>query len=362
MLAALASFGVMVSVMNLSGYVVVEHHHHAPVRRLPGDRGARARDVRARARRRRADRPHRAARPALAGGPAGDGASRRSGCCGSTACSRPRCCCSGSAWAGTCRSWPRPRRWSTSPARQRARAPDRLQRPALGAARREPGAARRLRAGLDRRRRAGDRRDRDRRRARCCWLAPRRRSAGRRLAEYSVAPPQSRLPGDPMSHAPRAHGAHPHPPLEARPPRCGRRPRAARRRCRRRRRSRRRLLCARHRVPAGDRPLHGAQPGVRRRRLDARVQRRGRQVTDPGAARRRSRARWREVKALAGRRPGRRPVRRGRRDVARRPAGVGRRALQRRADRDREGRRRGADGRGRDGRARRRRRSPRAAC
>jgi len=28
MLAALASFGVMVSVMNLSGYVVVEHHHH----------------------------------------------------------------------------------------------------------------------------------------------------------------------------------------------------------------------------------------------------------------------------------------------------------------------------------------------
>jgi MFS family permease len=28
MLAALASFGVMVSVMNLSGYVVVQHHHH----------------------------------------------------------------------------------------------------------------------------------------------------------------------------------------------------------------------------------------------------------------------------------------------------------------------------------------------
>jgi MFS family permease len=28
MVAALASFGVMVSVMNLSGYVVVEHHHH----------------------------------------------------------------------------------------------------------------------------------------------------------------------------------------------------------------------------------------------------------------------------------------------------------------------------------------------
>jgi MFS family permease len=28
MLAGLASFGVMVSVMNLSGYVVVEHHHH----------------------------------------------------------------------------------------------------------------------------------------------------------------------------------------------------------------------------------------------------------------------------------------------------------------------------------------------
>jgi len=29
MLAALASFGVMVSVMNLSGYVIVEHQHHA---------------------------------------------------------------------------------------------------------------------------------------------------------------------------------------------------------------------------------------------------------------------------------------------------------------------------------------------
>ena len=29
MLAAFASFGVMVSVMNLSGYVVVEHHHHS---------------------------------------------------------------------------------------------------------------------------------------------------------------------------------------------------------------------------------------------------------------------------------------------------------------------------------------------
>ena len=28
MLAALASFGVMVSVMNLSGYVLVDHHHH----------------------------------------------------------------------------------------------------------------------------------------------------------------------------------------------------------------------------------------------------------------------------------------------------------------------------------------------
>jgi MFS family permease len=29
MLSALASFGVMVSVMNLTGYVVVEHHHHS---------------------------------------------------------------------------------------------------------------------------------------------------------------------------------------------------------------------------------------------------------------------------------------------------------------------------------------------
>ena len=29
MLAALASFCVMVSVMNLTGYVVVDHHHHS---------------------------------------------------------------------------------------------------------------------------------------------------------------------------------------------------------------------------------------------------------------------------------------------------------------------------------------------
>ena len=29
MLAAIASFGVMVSVMNLTGFVVVEHHHHS---------------------------------------------------------------------------------------------------------------------------------------------------------------------------------------------------------------------------------------------------------------------------------------------------------------------------------------------
>ena len=35
MLAGLATFGVMVSVMNLSGYVVVEHHHHAQSRSSP---------------------------------------------------------------------------------------------------------------------------------------------------------------------------------------------------------------------------------------------------------------------------------------------------------------------------------------
>ena len=29
MLAAIASFGVMVSVMNLTGFVVVDHHHHS---------------------------------------------------------------------------------------------------------------------------------------------------------------------------------------------------------------------------------------------------------------------------------------------------------------------------------------------
>ena len=32
MLAAVASFGVMVSVMNLTGYVVVDLHHHAQAR------------------------------------------------------------------------------------------------------------------------------------------------------------------------------------------------------------------------------------------------------------------------------------------------------------------------------------------
>jgi MFS family permease len=35
MLAALASFGVMVSVMNLTGYVVVEHHHHTQASVFP---------------------------------------------------------------------------------------------------------------------------------------------------------------------------------------------------------------------------------------------------------------------------------------------------------------------------------------
>ena len=59
MLAALASFGVMVSVMNLSGYVVVEHHHHAQSDVFPVI-GAHVLGMYALVLvRRRADRPHR---------------------------------------------------------------------------------------------------------------------------------------------------------------------------------------------------------------------------------------------------------------------------------------------------------------
>jgi MFS transporter len=109
MLAALASFGVMVSVMNLSGYVVVEHHHHTQGDVFPII-GAHRRRLEHLVRRR-----HRAV-------------GRRRGAV-------------------------------------RARAPGRVQRPALGPVRRRAGAARRLRARLDRRRRPGARRDRDRGRA-----------------------------------------------------------------------------------------------------------------------------------------------------------------------------------------------------
>ena len=57
--AGQASFAVMVGIMTLTGSVVVDHHHHARPQRVPDHRRARVRDVRARARDRHADRPHR---------------------------------------------------------------------------------------------------------------------------------------------------------------------------------------------------------------------------------------------------------------------------------------------------------------
>ena len=159
MLAALASFGVMVSVMNLSGYVVVEHHHHGQDRVFPVI-GAHVfgmyalvlvvgalidRDRPAAGARRRAAASWRALddRPAL------DRERRR----------RPPSCCSASAWAGTSPSSRRPRALADRTSAGGARPAARLQRPAVGAAGRGAGADRRLRARLDRRRRAGHRGD-----------------------------------------------------------------------------------------------------------------------------------------------------------------------------------------------------------
>ena len=60
LVAAVASFAVMVSVMNLSGYIVVGHgHSHG--RHVLGDQRAHRRHVRARARRRKRHRPRRSA-------------------------------------------------------------------------------------------------------------------------------------------------------------------------------------------------------------------------------------------------------------------------------------------------------------
>ena len=114
MLAALASFGVMVSVMNLSGYVVVEHHHHAQSDVFPII-GAHVLGMYALVLVVGAliDRIGRAV--ALARRAAGDGGLDDRADVVRQRARPPRCCCSGSAWAGTCRSWPRPRSSSTSP-------------------------------------------------------------------------------------------------------------------------------------------------------------------------------------------------------------------------------------------------------
>ena len=112
MLAALASFGVMVSVMNLSGYVVVEHHHHhqSDVFPIIGAHvlGMYALVLVVGTLIDRIGRPI-----ALAARPAGDGGLDDRAAVVHERVPRPRCCCSGSASAGTSRSWPRPRRWST---------------------------------------------------------------------------------------------------------------------------------------------------------------------------------------------------------------------------------------------------------
>ena len=114
MLAALASFGVMVSVMNLSGYVVVEHHHHhqSDVFPIIGAHvlGMYALVLVVGALIDRIGRP-----VALVAGLLVMAVSTI-GLLWFDERARDRaCCCSGSASAGTCRSWPRPRRWSTSP-------------------------------------------------------------------------------------------------------------------------------------------------------------------------------------------------------------------------------------------------------
>ena len=110
MLAALASFGVMVSVMNLSGYVVVNihHHHQSDVFPIIGAHvlGMYALVIVVGSLIDRIGRPI-----ALAAGLLVMGVSTI-GLRGSTACRPPRCCCSASAWAGTCPSSRRRRRWS----------------------------------------------------------------------------------------------------------------------------------------------------------------------------------------------------------------------------------------------------------
>ena len=155
MLAAVASFAVMVGVMNLAGYVAVGHgHEHGDVFTIIS--AAHRRHVRARARRRRPRRPDRP-RPSMAIGLAADGRlerSRSSGWTGSRGC---RSRSSGSGSAGTSPSSPRRPQLVYARRPGRARPAGRLLRPRLelhGAAlalaggvvytRRRLGAARRL--------------------------------------------------------------------------------------------------------------------------------------------------------------------------------------------------------------------------
>ena len=132
--------------------------------RVPDHRRARVRHVRARARRRRADRPDRA--PARAGGRAArHGRSRRSACCGSRASLATAILLFGLGVGWNLSFVAATAQLSDLTSAVRARQGARLQRPALRAAGRGARAARRLRAGLDRRRGARPRRHRDRRRA-----------------------------------------------------------------------------------------------------------------------------------------------------------------------------------------------------
>ena len=160
MVAALASFGVMVSVMNLSGYVVVEHHHHAQSSVFPMI-GAHVLGMYALVLFVGAliDRIGRG--PALGGGLL------------VMAVSTLGLMWFDSVFATAVLLFGLGVGWNLSfvaattqlvdlTSASRARQADRLQRSALGIVRRVARTARRLRAGLDRRGRPGHRRDGDR--------------------------------------------------------------------------------------------------------------------------------------------------------------------------------------------------------
>ncbi len=110
MLASFASFGVMVSVMNLTGYVVVEVHH-AQDRVFPII-GAHVLGMSALVLVVGALIDRIGRRPALSGGLLVMGASTL-GLAWVTGVPPQRCFCSGSASAGTSRTSRRPPRWRT---------------------------------------------------------------------------------------------------------------------------------------------------------------------------------------------------------------------------------------------------------